>query len=227
LLHHPLALTATFVAMSAVSGIFFPDQKKFYSLFNEVSVNLKDMSSLLVRFVYEQDQHTRATYIDQMEQLEHKNDMVTHKLNVTLGKNFITPFDREDIHYMALGLDDIADHMWGLVRQAKCYNLTAFTRVSHTVADQHLKLIKILAATIDKLKDKNNLIQLYPPCDEMKKLIYTADDALEKAIASLFKDREKSIEIVKLLDHYELFQDLFERCNSVINTIQSIIVKYG
>jgi len=25
-----------------------------------------------------------------------------------LGKNFITPFDREDIHYLASALDDIA-----------------------------------------------------------------------------------------------------------------------
>lgn len=185
------------------------------------------MASLLVSFVYEQEPYARNACLVQMEELEHRNDTATHKLIIALGKNFITPFDREDIHYLASGLDDIADHMWGIVRQAKCYNIMAFTRVSQTVAEQHLKLIKILFGSIDKLKDKNNLIQLYPPCDEMKKLLHSADDTLEKAIAALFKEKKNSIEVIKQLDHYELFQDLLERCNNVINTLQSVIIKYS
>ena len=130
-------------------------------------------------------------------------------------------------NYLASGLDDIADLMWGLLRQAKCYNIQSFTRVSQVAAEQHLKLIKILAASISKLKDKNSLIQLYPPCAEMKKLLNDADDMLEKAIAGMFKERNNSIEVIKQLDHYELFQDLFERCNNVINTLQSLIIKYS
>lgn len=212
---------------SSVSAIFFPNQQKFYTLFDEVAANLREMASLLVSFIYEQDPYVRNAILGQIEELEHRNDTATHKLIIALGKNFITPFDREDIHYLASGLDDIADHMWGIVRQAKCYSILSFTRVSQTVADQHLKLVKILAGSIDKLKDKNGLIQLYPPCSEMKKLLHDADDMLEKAIAALFKEKNSSIEVIKQLDHYELFQDLFERCNSVINTLQSVIIKYS
>ena len=41
-----------------------------------------------------------------IEDIEHQNDEITHKIFIELGRNFITPFDREDIHSLASALDD-------------------------------------------------------------------------------------------------------------------------
>ena len=52
--------------------------------------------------------------ITKLEDLEHANDELTHNLFTELGRNFITPFDREDIHYLATSLDDIADYIYAV-----------------------------------------------------------------------------------------------------------------
>ena len=45
------------------------------------------------------------------------NDDHTHKIFTEFGRNFITPFDREDIHTLASALDDIADYIYSSAKK--------------------------------------------------------------------------------------------------------------
>ena len=88
---------------------FLPKDRIFYQLFEEVSVTSLEMAILLKKMVNEREFDARAEIIRQIEDLEHKNDDLTHKIFTELSRNFITPFDREDIHYLASAMDDVAD----------------------------------------------------------------------------------------------------------------------
>ncbi|TMO89757.1 DUF47 domain-containing protein, partial [Pseudoalteromonas sp. S3260] len=61
--------------------------------------------------------------LSQIEDLEHKNDDNTHRIFTELGRNFITPFDREDIHYLASSLDDIADYIFASAKKINFYSV--------------------------------------------------------------------------------------------------------
>jgi len=78
--------------------IFLPKDKVFHQLFENVAETLVRMSNRLKDVVKEPDFETRAKYIKEIEDMEHANDEFTHKIFTELGRNFITPFDREDIH---------------------------------------------------------------------------------------------------------------------------------
>ena len=67
--------------------------------------------------VKEPDFDRRAVLISQIEDLEHVNDDLTHKIFTELGRNFITPFDREDVHHLATALDDIADYIYASAKK--------------------------------------------------------------------------------------------------------------
>ncbi|MFN7200367.1 MAG: DUF47 domain-containing protein, partial [Bacteroidota bacterium] len=88
--------------------IFIPKNAVFFELFEKVAENLTVMGTQLKAVVAEPDFDKRAKLIAVIEDLEHQNDDLTHSLFTELGRNFITPFDREDIHYLATSLDDIA-----------------------------------------------------------------------------------------------------------------------
>ena len=79
------------------------------------------MSMLLKKMVNEREYEKRAEILRQIEDLEHKNDDLTHKIFTELSRNFITPFDREDIHYLASAMDDVADYIFA---SAKKINFT-------------------------------------------------------------------------------------------------------
>ncbi len=91
---------------------FLPKDKVFYSLFESASENLEQLAKKFIQVVNEPDFNKRMSFIKEMEDLEHKNDEVTHHIFIELGRNFITPFDREDIHSLATALDDIADNIY-------------------------------------------------------------------------------------------------------------------
>ena len=100
------------MALQSFLKIFMPKNKIFFELFEKVANNVEKMGSLLKDVVGEPDFDKRATLIGQLEDLEHANDDLTHNLFTELGRNFITPFDREDIHYLATSLDDVADYIY-------------------------------------------------------------------------------------------------------------------
>lgn len=55
-----------------------------------------------------------------MSDYEHKMMILLTRFCGT-RKNFITPFDREDIHELATGLDDIADYIYASAKYIYLY----------------------------------------------------------------------------------------------------------
>src|SRR5215831_5746707 len=111
------------MALNSFLKIFMPKNKVFYELFESVSENAAKMSSLLRDVVGEADFDKRTAIINQIEDLEHANDELTHSIFTELGRNFITPFDREDIHYLASALDDIADYIYASAKKINFYRI--------------------------------------------------------------------------------------------------------
>ena len=99
------------MAFNTLLSIFLPKDKVFYNLFEQTAENVTLMGKLLRDYVYEADPAKRLQLSKDIEDLEHKNDEITHNIFTELGKNFITPFDREDIHYLATAMDDVADYI--------------------------------------------------------------------------------------------------------------------
>jgi len=103
---------------SGILKFFLPKDRVFYTLFENASANLETLANKLVLVVNEADFNKRAALIKEMEDLEHQNDLLTHNIFLELGRNFITPFDREDIHSLASALDDIADYIMLVVKKS-------------------------------------------------------------------------------------------------------------
>src|SRR3979490_2214044 len=103
--------------------IFMPKNKIFYELFEKVADNVAEMAKKLMAVVNEPDYDKRANLISQIEDLEHANDNLTHQTFMELGRNFITPFDREDIHYLASSLDDVCDYIFATCKKINFYKV--------------------------------------------------------------------------------------------------------
>src|SRR5215831_20668310 len=111
------------MGLNSIMKIFMPKDRIFYSLFEQVAYTVAKMGKTMKEVVTEPDFDKRAALIAQIEDLEHVNDDFTHKIFTELGRNFITPFDREDIHYLASALDDIADYIFASAKKINFYRI--------------------------------------------------------------------------------------------------------
>ena len=84
--------------------VLLPHDEKFFSFFEESAKNLVDATDLLKKLSVAAESG-RPAIVEQIHELEHHGDSVTHKIFAELNATFVTPFDREDIHSLASKLE--------------------------------------------------------------------------------------------------------------------------
>ncbi|MBS1777963.1 MAG: DUF47 domain-containing protein [Bacteroidetes bacterium] len=214
------------MAFGSFMKIFLPKDRVFYGLFEEVSSNLTHMTDLFSSAVKEQDITKRNTLLKGLEEWEHKNDEVTHKIFIELGRNFITPFDREDIHYLATSLDDVADFIWGAGKRMMNYYIDDIDETTHEFASIINRSIKALNKAVYGLRDMKDLRSLTEACVLINSLENEGDDALDKGMMQLFTSNTNAVEIIKKKDLYQMLEIVTDKCEDAANVIESIIIKY-
>src|SRR5476651_1419474 len=116
------------MSLNSIFQYFVPkDRKVFFPLFEQAASNVVAIATVLVETVNSHNPETREEYYKQIDKLENVGDELTHQIYLELGKNFITPFDREDIHSLATAIDDIADNIQGSANRMMLYNIDEYT----------------------------------------------------------------------------------------------------
>lgn len=204
-----------------------PKDRVFYGLFEEVAANLTEMSEVFIQAINEQDINKRTALLKKLEEFEHKNDEITHRTFVELGSNFITPFDREDIHYLATALDDIADYMWGSAKRMMNYSIHDIDETVVSISDVIHKSVTELKKGVYGLRNMKDLRSITEACVIINSLENEADDMMDKGMLALFTANTDTVEIIKKKDLYQMLEMVTDKCEDAANVIESIIIKYA
>lgn len=214
--------------MSSFARMFTPKDKVFYSLFEEVTTTLKEMSTMLYKALQEENISIRDAQLRALEEWEHKNDHTTHKIFIELGQNFITPFDREDIHALAHSLDDIADYMWSVAKRIFTYHLDNVDQTMVRMAEVVIKCTSALQDAVYELRNMKKIKTITDCCVAINSYENEADLLLDESISALFSDHSISaIELIKRKDLYEELELVTDKCEDAADVIESIIIKYA
>jgi uncharacterized protein Yka (UPF0111/DUF47 family) len=206
--------------------LFMPKDKVFYGLFEEVADNVAKMSKMLIDVVAEPDFDKRQQTIKLIEDLEHANDELTHRIFTELGRNFITPFDREDIHYLASAIDDIADYIYASAKKINFYRInvndTGLQKLAEIV---HASAVEVRKA-VGELRDMKNMRSITESLVRINSLENQADDMFDMSIERLFATEPDAKEVIKKREIYQAMEAATDKCEDAANVIESIIVKY-
>lgn len=212
---------------NSIVKLFMPKDRVFYSLFEDVAANLVEMGKVLVELTETKDLSVRKDKVHLIERLEHKNDDYTHRIFVELGQNFITPFDREDIHYLASTLDDVADYIHGSAKRIDMYKVYDINESVRKLADLINQGVLELARAIPELRNMSNMRVITDACVKINSLENHADDIYDRAIADLFDQESNAVELIKMREIYQALEIATDKCEDSANVIETIIIKYA
>ena len=214
--------------MAGILKFFLPKDKIFYTLFENASENLELLSKLLVKVVNEPDFGKRNALIKEMEDLEHANDEVTHTIFIELGKNFITPFDREDIHSLASALDDIADYIYASGKKINFYKIdpTSDQGIQKTAVaiEEAVAAVKQAVRELRNLKNTKKIVECVIKINSAEN---KADEIFDMSIERLFASDVDAKELIKMRELYQVMEIVTDKCEDAGNVIESIVVKYA
>ncbi|PUZ28954.1 DUF47 domain-containing protein [Chitinophaga parva] len=208
--------------------LFVPKDRVFYSLFEDVAATLVEMATVLVELVETKDASVRKDKVNLIERLEHKNDDLTHRILVELSQNFITPFDREDIHYLASTLDDVADYIHGSSKRIDLYKVHELNDHIRKLADLIYQGCVELSRAIPELRNMQNMRVITEACVKINSLENHADDIYDRAVADLFDEHSNNAgELIKMREIYQALELATDKCEDCANVIETIIIKYA
>lgn len=163
-------------------------------------------------------------HLKDIKAIESTCDELTHSISTRLNQTFITPFDREDIYLLSGALDDIVDLIDDVARAMVMYDVRQSTPHAVHFADVIQRMAGELNVIVPMLEKPNGLA---PRLVEMHRLENEGDDLYHAAIGDLFRNTKDPIELIKWNNIYEKLEATVDRCESVANIIESVIIKHS
>ena len=204
-----------------------PKDDKFYSLLEESTQNLVKAAEVMNKLPLQKKDRDIELLINQIHDLEHVGDTITHKIFSELNSTFVTPLDPEDIHTLASSLDDIMDHIDGSAGRFFLYRLKKWT-------PRMAQLAEILTLSIGEINHGVALLRNIQQFDELQKVFQkvneyenNADDVFEQAIAELFSKEKNPIQFIKLKEVYVGLETATDKCEDVANVLEGIVIKHA
>ena len=213
--------------MANIMHWLVPKEEKFFEMLTEQAENALEGARELKNFVNNYSKFERSerkSRANVIKAIEHKGDEITHKIIEGLNKTFITPIDKEDIHEMAVLLDDIIDLINAVALR---FVLLGIERIDDFI----VKLVGIILNSVTEVNksvmDLRKLKDMREHYIKIHSLENEADEVYHEALSELFHFYKNSIDIIKYKEIYELLERITDKCEEVTHVIESIVVKHA
>jgi len=201
---------------------WIPKEEKFYGDFLALADELKKGARLLEEML--SADHPTWDKADEIKEVEHKCDFLTHEIIQRLNRTFVTPIDREDIHALARSLDDVMDAIDASASLVRLYRLDS-------VRFGARELAKIVTACTHEVHlalgglEKNKGVGTHSI--EINRLENEADRLHQQAVSRLFDDERDPLVVMKWKETLDFLEDATDRCEDVANVLEGVMVKNG
>ena len=203
-----------------------PKDKKFFPLFEEASSNLIEIATNLHEAV-NLPLKEREVLFQKIDALEQKGEDITRQTNLELSRNFITPFDREDIHSLITSIDNVADNLHGAASRMKLYQVDKITKSIRKLTEINLEACQNIDIAVRELRDLKKIKNITDACVRINKLENKSDTVYDKAVLDLFENEKKKKNIIKYKEVLSVLETAADKCKSVASVLESISVKHS
>jgi predicted phosphate transport protein (TIGR00153 family) len=208
-------------------GRLMPKEGKYFDLFNAhaelIAQGGKALTNLIAALVDQPEQAER--YAEEIDNLERKADAITHDTLSQLHTSFITPFDRDEIHQLINGMDDILDIMQDVAESMSLYDIHRVPQDAKTMAVITENCCLCVQSVVKLLHSMDNAPAILKLCHEIDELESEADRSLRGSMSKIFREEPDAREVIKLKEMYELLESVTDRCKDVAGTVEAIVLE--
>jgi uncharacterized protein len=212
------------MGLSSIVRFLLPRDDKFLNYFEQAADNLKKASSLYVSLSKVNSRAELIALRDEIKRLEHVGDELTHKIFEELNLSFITPFDREDIYELAKGIDDVLDlidHVADLlllyqIDKVESDGALLLNVVNRAIEDIHQSIGMLRQMDYEALRE--HIVRVHEMENE-------GDRLYRLFMGKLFAEQKDAIVLLKYNSLYNEMEHAIDKCEDLMNSIESIMLK--
>jgi len=198
----------------------FPKEEDFFTLFSRQAALVRQSCDLLLEMTERfDDLEARAR---RLKDVEHEADLVAHELFDRLNRTFVTPLEREDIHDLGSGLDDVIDAAEAIGSRIVLFRIQRPTPEVRQLAEILAKCGVQIEKAVEHLKGFKEIMSF---AIEVHRLENEADAVSRQAVADLFDGSHEVLDVMRWKELYGRLEGAADKCEDVANTIEAIVLK--
>jgi predicted phosphate transport protein (TIGR00153 family) len=199
-----------------------PRDDGFYPLFKRQVAIVAEAVGILAAET--RDYREPAAASAKLRDLEHAGDDLNHEITRRLEQTFVTPFDRDAIHHLASGLDDILDLVEEVADKFVLYHVAAPPDGAADMAELLARSCAVLVEAIDHL-DKPATLRPYPI--ELHRIEKEGDALVRSLIQRLFDGATDIRPLLIGKEIYDGLEDALDRTDHVGRVLEGVALSVG
>jgi hypothetical protein len=199
-----------------------PKEERFYDDFTAMAEQIRRGADMLdAMLAPDRPLWDKA---DEIKDVEHKCDFLTHEIIQRLNRTFVTPLDREDIYTLARSLDDVMDAIDASATILRLYHIESVRPGARELARLVRDSVEQIVCAMRALEGRKGVAEC---AVEINRLENEADRAHQAAVSSLFKEQKDAVEIIKWKEIFDFLEQATDRCEDVANVLEGVVVKHA
>ncbi len=210
-------------------GALMPKEGKYFDHFNAhgalVAQGGTTLHQLIDALSNGADESKALALADEIDRLENAADKITHEVLAQLHTAFITPFDRDEIHQLINGMDDILDITQDVAEAMALYDIHRIPAEARAMAEITERCCHKVTELVKLLHNMDNGPGILKICHEIDELESEVDRMLRVSMSRIFREEPDVREVIKLKEIYQLLESVTDRCKDVAGTVEAIVLE--
>lgn len=203
-----------------------PREARFFTLFDRHAGFVLAGARAMVELVRDYaDQARRTALIERINEVERSADKVTYETVSLLHATFITPFDRNDIHRLISGMDDILDLIQDAAESMHLFDIQTLPPETDRMASLLEDCCVKVQAAVNLLSSMDNAAKALDLSQEIDTLESEADAVMRAGISKLFREEQDVRQLIKHKNVYEYLENAIDKCQDVANIIEAVVLE--
>jgi len=166
--------------------------------------------------------------VQAIKEVEHRADDITHRAFARLHMQFITPFDRAEIHRLLSRIDDVIDLADGAAGRLALYEIDSILPDAREIAAVLVAQAERMQDAVRGLRDlKKNPGKILDACREINVLENQADALTRRTMAKLFRRANDPLTVMMWKEIIDLIEGATDRAEDVANVIEGLVLSQG
>jgi hypothetical protein len=163
-----------------------------------------------------------------IKDVEHRADDITHRAFARLHTQFITPFDRSEIHRILSRIDDVLDLADAAAERLGLYDIDVVLPEARELATVLVEQVRKMEEGVKGLRNmKKDPKRVLEACREMNVLENQADTLTRQTMAKLFKRGNDPLTVMKWKEIIDLIEDATDRAEDVANVLEGVVLEHA
>lgn len=212
--------------LNKILQFFVPKDKVFMPLFEQSSSYLIELAETLNSLSVSSKSEREDLY-KKITELEVKIESISQNMRLELSKNFITPFDREDIYALIKSIENVADYIHGSAELIHIYHVEKISKSMRKLTQVNLDAVINIGLAVKELKTMRNHEAIAEACKKINKLERKSDEIYNKSVEDIFENENDVKNIIKYKEVLSALENATDMCKRVANVLEQISVKHS